>query len=120
MTPGWRPSVRPLEGRSVRQGEIRPRLDTGTTTPYVVVLSGPRYLSAGKGRVVVCRIVPGVVPDDFTSVHRVRYLDADDTHTIGIAVPDLIDWMPESGLGEPVGTVTDLPALVNTATALFR
>ncbi|NNH72345.1 toxin [Nocardia uniformis] len=104
----------------MQQGEIRPRRDAGPPTSYVVVLSGPRYLSAGKGRVVVCRIVPGVVPDDFTSVHRVRYRDPDGTETIGVAVPDLVHWIPESGLGEPVGTVSDLPALVNLVGALFR
>lgn len=104
----------------MRQGEIRPRLDTGPHAAYVVVLSGPRYLSAGKGRVVVCRVVPGVIPDDFTSMHRVRYRDNDGTETIGVAVPDLIHWIPESGLGDPVGTVTDLPALQNLVTALFR
>lgn len=68
----------------------------------------------------MCRIVPGTIPDDFTSMHRVRYRDSEGTDTIGIAIPDLIDWMPESGLGDAVGTVADLPALMNTVSALFR
>jgi hypothetical protein len=104
----------------VQQGEIRPRLDAGSPVGYVVVLSGPRYLAAKKGRVVVCRVVPGVVPEDFTSVHRVRYRDSGGTDTIGVAVPDLIHWIPGSGLGEVAGQVTDLPKLLNTVGALFR
>ncbi|MQY18722.1 hypothetical protein [Nocardia macrotermitis] len=40
--------------------------------------------------------------------------------TTGVAVPDLIGWMPESGLGEPVGLVTDMPALLRVVGALFR
>lgn len=104
----------------MQQGEIRSRLDAGPVTAYVVVLSGPRYLAAKKGRAVVCRVVPGVVPEDFTSVHRVRYRDANGTDTIGVAVPDLIHWIPESGLGPVAGHVTDLPELLRTAGALFR
>ena len=52
--------------RPVRQGEIRRRLDTAGPVPlYVMVLSGPNYLAANTGRVVVCRVVPGASPEDF-------------------------------------------------------
>ncbi|MFI9509474.1 hypothetical protein [Nocardia sp. NPDC052566] len=105
----------------MRQGEIRRLVAAKSVAPiYVLVLSGPRYLAAGKGRVVVCQVVPGVVPDDFTSVHRVSYRDADGTDTIGLAIPDLIDWYPVAALGEPVGAATDTAAVVRLAEALFR
>ncbi|MFE6862041.1 toxin [Nocardia sp. NPDC057668] len=104
----------------MQQGEIRPRRDAGQPISYVVVLSGPRYIAAGKGRVVVCKVVPGVVPDDFATMHRVRYRDENGVDTIGVAVPDLIAWIPESGLGDPVGAVTDSDALMRTVGALFR
>ncbi|RDI61716.1 hypothetical protein [Nocardia pseudobrasiliensis] len=87
---------------------------------HVLVLSGPRYLAAGKGRVVVCQVVPGAVPDDFTSVCRVSYRDADGVDTIGLAVPDLIDWYPMSALGDRVGMVSDTTALIRLVEALFR
>lgn len=105
----------------MKQGEIRQLLATTSVVPiYVLVLSGARYLAAGKGRVVVCRVVPGAVPDDFTSVHRVSYLSEDGVDTIGLAVPDLIDWYPASALGEPVGSVSDMRPVVQLVNALFR
>ena len=104
----------------MRQGEIRPLLATASTVPiHVLVLSGPRYLAAGKGRVVVCRVLPGAVPDDFTSVHRVSYQPDGGVDTIGLAVPDLIDWYPASALGEPVGLVPDMGPVVRLVGALF-
>lgn len=104
----------------MRQGEIRRLLATASAVPvHVLVLSGARYLAAGKGRVVVCQVVPGAVPEDFTSVHRVRY-QSDGVDTIGLAVPDLIDWYPASALGEPVGSVPDMAPVVRLVDALFR
>jgi hypothetical protein len=105
----------------LKQGEIRRLLATASTVPiYALVLSGPRYLAAGKGRVVVCQVVPGVVPDDFTSVHRVSYQSEGGVDTIGLAVPDLIDWYPTSALGEPVGSVLDMAPVVRLMESLFR
>ncbi len=69
---------------------------------------------------MVCQVVPGTVPDDFTSVERVRYRDADGVDTIGLAIPDLIEWYPVSALGEPVGVVADTVAVVRLVEALFR
>ncbi|MGH8922502.1 MAG: hypothetical protein ACRD0H_29890 [Actinomycetes bacterium] len=106
---------------TMRQGEIRRLLATASTVPlHVLVLSGPRYLAAGKGRVVVCRVIPGAVPDDFTSVHRIRYQPENGVDTMGLAVPDLIDWYPVSALGEPVGFVLDMGPLLRLVDALFR
>lgn len=105
----------------MKQGEIRRLLATGSAVPiHVLVLSGPRYIAADKGRVVVCRVVPGAVPDDFTSVHRVRYQPEGGVDTIGLAVPDLIDWYPASALGEPVGSVSEMGPLIRLVDSLFR
>jgi hypothetical protein len=103
----------------VRQGEIRQRLDTSSVTAqHVLVLSGPNHLAAETGRVIVCRVLPGVVPEDFAGVHRIRYI-VDGVTTIGIVVPELITWLPRSGLSEPVGLVTDPRPVLNLVYALF-
>jgi hypothetical protein len=105
----------------LRQGQIRRLLSAASAVDlHVLVLSGSRYLAAGKGRVVACQVVPGAVPEDFTSVHRVRYQPAGGVDTIGLAVPDLIDWYPASALGEPVGFVADMGPMVRLVDALFR
>jgi hypothetical protein len=103
----------------VRQGEIRYRLDTSSATPqHVLVLSGPSHLAADTGRVIVCRVLPGVLPEDFAGVHRISYA-VDGVTTIGIVVPELIGWLPRSGLSEPVGLVTDLRPVRTLVDALF-
>lgn len=105
----------------MRQGEIRRLLATTSVVPiYVLVLSGPRYLAAGKGRVVACQVVPGTVPDDFTSVHRVSYQPEAGVDMIGLAVPDLIGRYPASALGEPVGSAPNMGPVVCLVDALFR
>lgn len=105
----------------MKQGEIRPLLaDISPTRRYVLVVSGPNYLAAGKGRVVACKVVPGVVPDEFTSVHRVSYRAEDGVDTIGLAVPDLIDWYPAAAMGEPVGHVSDMAPVIKLLTSLLR
>jgi len=54
-----------------------------------MVLSGPSHLAGDTGRVVVCRVLPGASPDDFSGFHRVSYT-VDGVSTIGLAVPELI------------------------------
>jgi hypothetical protein len=104
----------------VRQGEIRQRLDIGASLPsqHVLVLSGEHYLAAPTGRVIVCRVLPGVVPEDFAGFHRISY-SVEDVTTIGVAVPELIAWLPRSGLSEPVGLVADMRPVLNVVNALF-
>ena len=104
----------------MKQGEIRQRLDTASTVAqYVLVLSGMNYLAARQGRVVVCRVLPGTAPDEFVGVHRISYT-ADGVTTIGVAVPELIAWLPRSGLGEPVGLVSNMRPLLNLLHTLFE
>ncbi|WP_297619492.1 hypothetical protein [Nocardia sp.] len=86
----------------------------------MLVLSGARFLAARKGRIVACKVVPRVIPDDFTSSVRVSYRNVDGMDAIGTAVPDLIDWYPVSALGQRVGAVNDTAALIRLVERLFR
>lgn len=104
----------------MQQGEIRQRLDTGSAIPhYVLVLSNADHLAAPTGRVIVCRVLQGVSPEDFSGFHRISYTLAGVT-TIGVAVPELIAWMPRSGLGEPVGLVPDMRPVLSLVRTLFE
>jgi len=104
----------------VRQGEIRQRLDTTAAVPqYVLVVSGPVYNAADTGRVIACRVLPGSVPEDFAGVHAVTYTDRDGISTVGIAVPELLDWYPRSALSAPVGVVADLRSVMALVHSLF-
>lgn len=40
--------------------------------------------------------------------------------TVGLVVPELLAWLPRSGLSEPVGLATDLRPVVDLVHALFR
>lgn len=109
-----------MRRRLVRQGEIRRRLDTGGPVPlYVMVLSGPDHLAGNTGRVVVCRVLSGVSPDDLAGFHRISYT-VDGVTTIGVAAPELIEWYPRSGLSEPVGLATNVQACLRLVHALFE
>jgi hypothetical protein len=104
----------------VRQGEIRRRLDTTTSVPrYVLVLSGPSHLMADTGRVIACKVIPGSLPEDFAGVHAVAYTDQDGVSTIGIAVPELLDWYPRAALSQPAGVVQDMRPVLSLVQALF-
>ncbi len=103
----------------MRQGEIRQRLDLESSIPqYVLVLSGRTYLAGPTGRVIVCRVLPGA-SEDFPGVQRISYA-VDGVTTIGVAVPELMTWLPRSGLAEPVGLVTDMRPILGLVHALFE
>jgi hypothetical protein len=104
----------------VRQGEIRQRLDTTVAVPqYVLVVSGPIYNTTDTGRVIACRVLPGAPPEDFAGVHPVTYTNLDGISTIGIAVPELLDWYPRSALSAPVGAVTNMRPVMTLVHNLF-
>lgn len=104
----------------MRQGEIRRRLDTVAAVPqHVLVVSGPIYNSVDTGRVIACRVLPGVTPEDFNGVHPVSYTGTDGVSTIGIAVPELMDWYPRSALSVPVGVVADMRPVMALVHSLF-
>lgn len=85
-----------------------------------MVLSSPNYLAADLGRVLACRVIPGSTPEDFTGVYSVTYTDPDGVTTIGIAVPELIEWYPRSALSEPVGLATNMRSVLDLVHALFE
>jgi len=104
----------------VRQGEIRQRLDTTVAVPqYLLVLSGQIYNAADTGRVIACRVLPVAPPEDFAGVRPVSYTNLDGISTIGIAVPELLDWYPRSALGAPVGVVADMRPVMILVRSLF-
>jgi hypothetical protein len=104
----------------VRQGEIRQRLNTTATVPqYVLVVSGPIYNTVDTGRVITCRVLPGVLPEDSAGVHAVTYINPDGISTTGIAVPELLDWYPRSALSAPVGLVADMRPVMTVVHSLF-
>ena len=103
----------------MRQGEIRRRLDSTAAVPqWVLVLSGPSHLMADTGRVIACRVLPGSVREDFAGVHPVTY-SQDGLSTIGVAVPELLDWYPRSALSEPAGHVSELGPVLALVRSLF-
>jgi hypothetical protein len=92
---------------------------SSTVPQYAVVLSGPIHLSANTGRVITCRIIPGAARDDFVGVQQVTYNGADGVTTIGLAVPELVEWHPASGLGPSVGTVGNSHNILRLVHSLF-
>ena len=104
----------------MHQGEIRRRLDTTAAVPqYVLVLSGPNHLVADTGRVIACKVLPGGLPEDSAGVHAVAYTDQNGVSTIGVAVPELLDWYPRSALSQPAGLVTDMRPVLALVRSLF-
>ena len=73
---------------------------------------------ADTGRVIACRVLPGSMPEDFAGVHKVAYKH-DGVSTIGVAVPELLDWYPRSALSEPAGSVADMRPVMALVRSLF-
>jgi hypothetical protein len=104
----------------LKQGDIRQLMALSSKVPqYAVVLSGPIHLSAATGRVITCRIIPGAARDDFVGVQQVSYTGADGVTTLGLAVPELVEWHPASGLGPAVGTVGNAHGMLRLVRSLF-
>jgi mRNA-degrading endonuclease toxin of MazEF toxin-antitoxin module len=85
----------------VRQGEIWERGDRPT---LALILSSDLYNEAGPGRVIVCPVIPGepLPAEEFTT-------DVPITSPLhGIVLPELIEWLPVSGLTHPRGAVSIL------------
>ncbi|MEV6970414.1 hypothetical protein AB0M47_35440 [Hamadaea sp. NPDC051192] len=93
----------------IRPGDVMPRADT-TSELMVAVLSNSMHLQARTGRVVCCPYVPGTVADD-TLPLVVPVPDPP-----GTLLPELVQWLPVSALGDPFGNVG--PAALEQATAI--
>ena len=79
-------------------GDITSRKDTNGEL-FVVVLSNSMHVMARTGRVVTCPYVPGTVADETMTL------------VVGVAEPpgtllaELVQWLPVSALGDPIGNV---------------
>lgn len=96
---------------SIEKG--RPRIGCAVTLGssselYVAVLSNSIHLAANTGRVITCPFIPGQVPDDaIAMVGRISQPE-------GTLLPELVQSLPTSALGEPIGNV-GLAALTDAA-----
>jgi mRNA-degrading endonuclease toxin of MazEF toxin-antitoxin module len=93
----------------IAPGDITPRQDT-TRELYVAVLSNSIHLAANTGRVITCPFIPGQIPDD--AMAMVVAIGRPD----GTLLPELVQWLPTSALGEPIGTTG--PAALTEATSI--
>ena len=82
----------------IAPGDIAPSRDTSHEV-YVVVLSNSIHLAADTGRVITCPFIPGEIPDAAMAlVVRVE-------HPEGVALPELVQWLPVAALDEPIGNI---------------
>ena len=82
----------------IRPGDITPRQDTSREL-YVAVLSNSIHLAANTGRVITCPFIPGRIPDDAMA------MVVPVSQPEGMLLPELVQWLPRSALGEPIGAV---------------
>jgi hypothetical protein len=72
----------------------------GTRTELmVVVLSNSMHLQAQTGRAICCPFVPGALTEDAMP------LVVAVTEPSGTLLPELVQWLPLSALGDPLGNV---------------
>lgn len=99
----------------ITPGDIAPREDTSTEL-YIAVLSNSIHLAANTGRVITCPFIPGRIPDD-TAAMVVPINQPE-----GTLLPEMVQWLPTSALGEPIGTLgaTALGEAASMVAALIR
>ena len=90
-------------------GDITPRQDSSGEL-YVAMLSNSIHLAANTGRVITCPFIPGQIPDDAMAMVVVI------SQPEGTILPELVQWLPTSALGEPIGTTG--PAALTEATSI--
>ena len=93
----------------IAPGDIAPRQDS-TRELYAAVLSNAIHLAANTGRVITCPFIPGPIADD--AMAMVVAISRPD----GTLLPELVQWLPTSALGEPIGTTG--PAALTEATSI--
>ena len=93
----------------IAPGDITPRQDS-TRELYVAVLSNSIHLAANTGRVIACPFIPGHIPED--AMAMVVVVSGPD----GTLLPELVQWLPTSALGEPIGSTG--PAALMEATSI--
>jgi hypothetical protein len=82
----------------IAPGDIAPRRDSSREL-YVAVLSNSIHLAANTGRVITCPFIAGRIPDDTMA------MVVPINHPEGTLLPELVQWLPTSALGEPIGAV---------------
>lgn len=93
----------------IAPGDIASRQDI-VRELYIAVLSNSIHLAANTGRVITCPFIPGRVPDDaMAMVVPTRQPE-------GTLLPELVQWLPTSALGEPIGNMG--PAALTQATSI--
>ena len=93
----------------IAPGDITPRRDS-TRELYVAVLSNSIHLAANTGRVITCPFIPGQIPDDAMAMVVAT------SRPDGTLLPELVQWLPTSALGEPIGATG--PAALTEATSI--
>ena len=93
----------------IAPGDISPRQDTSREI-YVAVLSNSIHLAANTGRVITCPFIPGQVPDDAMA------MVVPISQPEGTLLPELVQWLPSSALGEPIGSMG--PAALTEAASI--
>jgi mRNA-degrading endonuclease toxin of MazEF toxin-antitoxin module len=98
----------------IAPGDVAPRRDSEHEL-YVAVLSNTLHLAAATGRVISCPFIPGGLPDDAMAL-VVAVQEPE-----GTLLPELVQWLPISALGEPIGTIgaTALRETAAVVTALI-
>ena len=82
----------------IAPGDVAPRRDVDHEL-FVVVVSNAVHLSAATGRVIVCPFIPGEVPADAMALVVAGVKPA------GVVLPELVQWVPASALGSPIGNI---------------
>lgn len=93
----------------IAPGDISPRRDSSRDL-YVAVLSNSIHLAANTGRVITCPFIPGQIPDG--AMAMVVAINQPE----GTLLPELVQWLATSALGEPIGTTG--PAALTEATSI--
>ena len=80
----------------IASGDVVARLDSDRNL-QVVVVSNDLHIAARTGRVITCPFVPSPLTENAMSlVVRVES---------GVVLPELVQWLPVSALGEPTGNI---------------
>ena len=79
-------------------GDVVPRRDTATEF-YVAILSNETHIRANTGRVITCPFIPGAPPAGAMTFAIAV------TQPQGVLLPELVQWLPSSALGDAVGNI---------------
>ena len=82
----------------IASGDIARRKDANGEL-LVVVLSNSMHVMVRTGRVITCPFVPGRVDDDLMAL----VVGIDDPS--GTMLIELVQWLPVTALGDPIGNV---------------